>query len=405
MTMMNRRQFLLATSSGLIVACSGGGGSKSKPSGTPGTLAAPTGGVTAPTASRPDGILVVVEMNGGNDALNTVVPLVGKYHDIRPKIGHADDELLPIPGTTAYGLHPELAPLQGLIDAKRVTTLAGIGFDQPNRSHFAASDMWWQATPGTVSATGWLGRGLDAIGVTSVTDTGGISLGPSGTALVSTKTKTTAVNEAKRFRLEPPSGSDRDLVAEAWAAMSDEHADALAAIGLFATMKEADPSEDEISDTTGGKTITAQLVAAARLIATDPTIRTIYVSARGFDTHANQVKRHDELMKDLAVGIRTFYERMELAKLADRIMLITTSEFGRRTYENASGGTDHGKAGALFIVGPTATGTLYGGLNLDDLDDGDLKPQIDPRSLYAVGLDWLGAPTDEILAGTFERFL
>ncbi len=404
--MMNRRQFLLATSAGLVVACSGASkGSKNQGSSSPGTLVAPGGGSATSPDVRGDGILVVVEMNGGNDALNTVVPLVGKYHDIRPTIGHEDDRLLAIPGTTEYGLHPELSALQGLIDAGRVTTLVGVGFERPTRSHFAASDMWWQATPGVISATGWLGRGLDAIGATSVTDTSGISLGPSGTALAATTTKTTAVNEASRFRLEPPKGSDPDLIAAAWSAMSDEHADALAAIGLFVDMKEADPGEDEISDTTGGKTITAQLVAAARLLATDPTIRTIYVSARGFDTHAGQVARHDELMKDLAVGIRTFYERMQLAGLDERIMLITTSEFGRRTYENASGGTDHGKAGALFVIGPNATGRLYGGFDLEDLDDGDLKADIDPRSLYAVGLDWLGAPTDEILGGTFSRYL
>lgn len=405
---LSRRQFILATSATLIgAACTGSSGSaKAKPAtDSPGTLALPTGGKTAATSAPKDGILVVVELNGGNDAINTVVPITGKYHDIRPKIGHADDTLLALPGTKEYGLHPDLVAMKDLFGAGRVTTLAGVGFANPTRSHFAALDMWWQATPGTASPTGWLGRGLDEIAANSPVDSSAVSLGPSGTALAATKTHTTAVNEPKRFRLEPTKGADKDVLAQSWAALSPDNSDALAAIGLFANLTDADPSEDDISDTTGGKTITGQLVTAARLIASDPTIRTIYISAHGFDTHADQIRRHSELMKDLSVGIRTFFERMAIAKLDNRIMLMTTSEFGRRTYENASGGTDHGKAGALFIVSPNSSGTLYGGLNLDDLDDGDLKPQIDPRSLYAVGLDWLGADSDTILKGSFERFV
>ena len=430
---MNRRDFLLSSAgAAMLVACTKNGVTESNavpltdatattwptltteaefvPSSTaPPDTTAPAGVTTSTLSSAragnlpADGVLVVVEFNGGNDALNTVVPIQGRYHDIRPTIGHNDSDLLAIPGTTAYGLHPALAPMKGLIDAGRMTTLAGVGFELPTRSHFMALDMWWQADPAASSVTGWLGRGLDAIGAGAQGPSSGISLGSTGTALQALNVRTTLIHTPKEFALAIPEGTDAAAVTAGWSALSESYSSSLAAVGLLTSVKTSDAAADAVLDLPGAKSITAQLITAARLIETDPTIRTIYIAARGFDTHANQLERHHALLTDFAIGVQAFFDRVNASGVGERVMMMTTSEFGRRSYENASGGTDHGKAGALFLIGPATTGNLHGDLNLENLDDGDVIAHIDPRSLYATGLDWLGAPADEILGGTFER--
>ncbi len=392
--MITRRQFLIGASTTFVVACSGG---SKKPASTSGTG-------TAASGDKNSNILVVVQLTGGNDALNTLVPLQGKYHDVRPTLGVADDQLVKLPGTDAFGLHPALDPMAPLFAANRVTTLAGIGFPQPNRSHFAALDMWWAASE-QASKTGWLGRWLDSDPNTDRSLLSAVAFGSTGSVFSSEKSRITAVNDPRKFVLVPPKDVKAGSLGEAWAKMSPDYAAAKTTVDLFANLKDADPAEEADSDVTGGKTIASRLVTAARLIVTDPTVRVIHIAVGGFDTHANQAKRQDLLLRDLAVGLADFNSRMKASGNDGRVMVITTSEFGRRSYENASGGTDHGKAGALFIVSPNATGKLHGTLNLDDLDDGDIKPVIDTRSLYAVGLDWLGADTDTILGGKYERLL
>jgi uncharacterized protein (DUF1501 family) len=367
---------------------------------------------------------VVVQLSGGNDALNTLVPVTGTYHDLRRSIGLADDTLLALPGDTGFGLHPGLAPLVPLLDAGQLGIVAGIGFGQPDRSHFAALDMWWSAAPDDTFRTGWLGRWLDT---TATTGTGAeldvlraIGLGGAVPALRADATRAIGVNEIDRFVL--PAG-DAALI-EAWASLTGSHESARAATEVFAGLAGATGSAGAAGSSPGsgdaaggaspgsGETIVDRLAAAADLIVTEPGVRVVHVTMNGFDTHSAQLDTHASLLTELAAGIAEFRRRLTDAGQWHRALLITTSEFGRRAAENGSSGTDHGKAGVQFVVGDAVAtagaGVVFGALDPGDLVDGDLRPVVDPRSLYATALDWVGADTngtiaDGVLGATYER--
>ena len=144
------------------------------------------------------------------------------------------------------------------------------------------------------------------------------------------------------------------------------------------------------------------LAVAAELVRDEPAVRVIQVMGGGFDTHAAQADTQARLLADLADGVAGFFTTLAGSGDAERVMLVTVSEFGRRVAENGSGGTDHGKAGVQFVVGPAVKGGVYGQYDLGALDDGDLPPRVDPGSLYTLALDWLGAPVEEILGRRFD---
>ena len=188
------------------------------------TIPRPTATTLAPTSTTaaappPARVLVVVQLGGGNDGLNTLVPVDGRYHDARPTLGLADDTLLPFPGTTAYGLHPALKPLAPLLAAGRVAAIEGVGYQHPDRSHFAALDAWWTATPGQASTTGWLGRYLDLTAGRGTRRRCG--RWPSGAAArrwPPSAAGPTAVYAPAAFRLAVPRGVDDDALLAAWRA-------------------------------------------------------------------------------------------------------------------------------------------------------------------------------------------
>jgi uncharacterized protein (DUF1501 family) len=357
----------------------------------------------APAGDAPaDNVLVVLQLSGGNDALDTLVPLQGAYHDLRPTLGQVDAELIPIPGTTAFGLHPALAPLRPLLDAGRVGIVAGIGFERPDRSHFQALDMWWTGTPGAASTTGWLGRWLDATTTAPAATLRSVALGNGVPALRAATVESVVVIDPARFAIDAT-----PQLTGAWAALGPGYAEALAATRTFARIQTpiADqPDGGAAAGATGD--IAAALLVAAALIAAEPATRLVHVSVTGFDTHAAESSRHTALLGDLATGLAGFQSALSASGDATRTLLVTTSEFGRRAAENGSGGTDHGKAGVQFVVGSPVTALgVHGQMDLTDLDDGDLRPVIDPRSMYATALDWVGptAVTDHVLGASFDR--
>lgn len=384
-------------------------GGSSTSSGVAPTSTGPTPSSTS-TAS-PSGaprVLVVVQLGGGNDALDTLVPIDGRYHDLRPTLALADESLLALPGTGAYGLHPSFAPLQPLLAAGRVATLAGVGYPDASRSHFAALDDWWSATPGRASTTGWLGRWLDAHGGDA--PLGAVALGAGAPALVGERVRPTVVLSPDTFRAQPPARTDLRLgavgsaTADTGVAARYRAAVAAAAqaVDTFATLAPASAPADEGDAATDAAEITAGLATAARLIGAEPGVRVVQVAVNGFDTHADQRDDHDRLLADLAGGIAAFFASLAATGDDARVVLMTVSEFGRRAAENGSGGTDHGKAGVQFVVGPSVTGGVRGALDLAALDDGDLPVRIDVRSVYADVLGWLGGPVDEVLGGRYE---
>jgi uncharacterized protein (DUF1501 family) len=412
-----------------------------------GAVPAPADGATvAPGPVRDRRVVVVVQLGGGNDGLATLVPADGRLRDLRPTLARPEAELLALPGVTGWSLAPELAPLVDHWNAGRLVAVEGIGMPDQSRSHFAAMDAWWTATDGPSSAGGWLGRWLD-----TTEAPGGpnplraIALGGGGPALAGARSLPTVVLDPARFTLAAPRGCSAAALTDAFlacaaplskdptvAAAQQAFPDTVRAIEALAaarvgpaattpsTTAPNSPAPNSIApndtvpgavpSTTGAAAapatgpITGLLDAAAGIIEQDVGTRVVLVSANGFDTHAGQSARHTTLLADLSVGIHRFLARVAAAGRADDVVVLTTSEFGRRVAENGSGGTDHGNASALFLAGaPVVGGRVVGEARLAALVDGDLPVVIDARSTYAAVLDWLGGPTDEVLGGSYDR--
>ncbi len=364
------------------------------------STAASTSTTLAPTATAPkatDRVLVVVQLSGGNDGINTLIPVTGRYHDLRPTLGIPDDKLLRFPGVSDYGLHPSFAPLQSLLDAGRVTALASVGYPTPSRSHFLSLDNWWSATPGKVSQTGWLGRYLDATGGTANDPLRAVALGSGVPALRGVDSRATVVISPDTFKINAKSGSG---LVDGWKLIAGPNAvAAVDAVDVFQKLKvEAAANQDAAAEEGD---IAKSLALAAEMIIAKTPARVIHINTGGFDTHANQLESQAKLLGDLAAGLQHFNDRLTAAGMADHALVMTTSEFGRRAAENGSG-TDHGKASVEFLVGPMVKGGVIGKTDLVNLDDGDLKADIDFRSIYTAALNWLGGPSQEILMGKFE---
>lgn len=381
---------------------------------------------TATIAKATDRVLVVVQCGGGNDGLNTLVPLDGRYHDARPTLAIAEKDVLALHGESGYGLHPSLRPLLDRWDAGQLAAVGAVGFPHSRRSHFEAMEWWWSATPNRASETGWLGRWLDAT-EDHPQPLRAIALGDGSPALGSRHAISTAIRNPAAFGLHAPSGVNRDQLLSAFAATAQplavdqpllaatkasvthtlESVRSLAKAGIGSgTASSGGAQVFRLNGNGGGMgnvgQIAASLRTAADLISHGLGTRVIVIGVSGFDTHAGQAATQQRLLADLATGIDDFFHTLEQRKLADRALVLTTSEFGRRVAENGSG-TDHGAAGVQFLVGPGVRGGVVGRADLARLDDGDLRAEIDTRSIYAAALDWLGGPTDEVLGGHYDR--
>jgi uncharacterized protein (DUF1501 family) len=402
--MLTRRQFLGLSGGAALTGAAAWAGVLSKHGSSDGAAR------LADTSPR---VLVVVQLSGGNDALNTVVPRDGHYHDLRPHLAIADDKLLSLSGATDVGLHPALQPLVQMWGARQLAVLPCVGFSTDSRSHFESQDVWWTASPDHTLKTGWIGRWLDATGAAVDNPLVAVSLGGGAVpALASERSQATAVNDLNDFQLMAPSGSDADQLARAFAATaSPASTDPLAAqaqTSITAALRAVDvlskagantAVEGDDPDAGPAGPLASGLGAAANIIDLDLGTRVLLVSASGFDTHADQLDHHQQLLDDLAKGVSGFFSTLQQKGHADRVLLITTSEFGRRAAENGSAGTDHGLGGVQFLAGPSVQGGLHGTVDIGHLTDGDLPVQTDTRSLYAAALDWLGGPSSELLDG------
>ncbi|MEY2450642.1 MAG: hypothetical protein QOD92_216 [Acidimicrobiaceae bacterium] len=349
-------------------------------------------------------VLVVVQLTGGNDALNTVIPHDGRYHDLRPTLSVPDDQLVALSNAPTIGLHPALQPLVPLWDAGRLAILPQIGFAADSRSHFESLAAWWTASPEHRETTGWIGRWLDATGSAKGNPLAAIALGGGAVpALRAEHSQSTAVNDLAGFKLLKANAADaftatarpvsnEPVLAQAQAAV----AAATTAVSLLS--KASAPASGETGPITEG------LATAATLIDMDLGTRVFLVSGTGFDTHANQATEHEQLLGDLATGVASFFTALETSGRADQVLLLTTSEFGRRAEQNGSDGTDHGHGGVHFVAGRRVRGGLHGDIDLGHLVDGDLAAAVDTRSLYAAGLDWLGGPSAELLDGHTDTY-
>ena len=368
---------------------------------------------TAAPAAHPGRVLVVVQLGGGNDGLNTLVPVGdGRYYDNRPRLAIAEHDAVALPGLAGYGLNPALAALAPHWTQGRLGLVDGVGFPGQSRSHFQASDTWWTASLENTARTGWLGRWLDAVG--DPTDPlRAIALGAGSPALVGERAQSTVVLDPTGFALSTPDGVDADGLAHAFLAtaapLSTDPVIAAAQGAVPGTLSSVHSLAPALTDVATPDAaieegdLTTLLGVAGRVIDLGLGTQIIVVSVGGFDTHANEAAAHPDLLADLATGLDRFLQAVDAQGRSDDVLVMTTSEFGRRVAENGSG-TDHGKASvALLAGGPVVGGQLVGQADLGPLDDGDLPVAIDTRSMYAAALDWLGGPTDELLGGTYDR--
>jgi uncharacterized protein (DUF1501 family) len=396
--------------------------------------------VTQAVTGKDGTILVVLQMAGGNDGLNMVVPFADDtYYRSRPRLGIPGDKILRL---DAYaGLNPKLTGLKSLFDEGRLSVIQGVGYPNPNRSHFRSTEIWETASDADRNESeGWLGKYFDSC-CSGADPTVGVAIGDQMPQAFVARTPTgVTFSKPEQFRWMPSEKRSGPMSAEETFfrqlnGMSDDDDTPVAntggSIGTLAGATKANQSAVDFLQRTAldaqlssdkilaiarkykskmpypqGQ-LAASLSLIARMIAGGLPTRVYYASQGGFDTHAGQLNTHDRLMTELNDALSAFVADLKEQGNFDRVLLMTFSEFGRRVAENANGGTDHGAAAPMFVLGGAVKPGLFGKYpSLTDLDRGDLKFNTDFRSVYGTILDrWLQAPSELVLGHKFSPLL
>jgi len=359
-------------------------------------------------------ILVVVQLSGGNDGLNTVVPYRDElYAKSRPKLGIPSSDVIKL--DDQLGLHPSLRSLEDRCSANRFTIVQGVGYPVPNRSHFESMDIWHSChAKKDRTQSGWLGRWISEQNSNPTTDSTVIHLGsePLPLACQERGVQVPSLSSLEQMRLKSKVIDAQSLEMKSEKTASSEGSGSLLDFVSTSTVAALQVSErlEKIlaqPDASGDFPKTAigdKLRAVSRLILSGVKTRVYYVTLDGFDTHANQPDVHASLLRQWSEALSAFLSRLEQSGQQDRVLVMTFSEFGRRVSENASQGTDHGAAAPMFLAGPRLPKIIQGpNPDLSDLDDGDLKYKIDFRSVYSAVLDsWLGTDSRKALDGDYR---
>lgn len=374
---------------------------------------------TAGVAARDKRVLVLIQLAGGNDGLNTLIPLGDPaYEKARPGIGIRKGQALKL--NDSFGLHPSLTGLRDLYDEGKLAIVQGVGYPNPDRSHFRSMDIWQSAQPQNENPRdGWLGRALEwqfdrQPGLAEALTLGTAKL---PLAFVSTRVNVPTLRRLEDFQLVDGQGSaaNRELTRTTLKQVTAQPTTAGGELDyLRRTTATALASAERLKSLSStyrttvnypGTGLASRLKLIAQMLTADLPARIFVVSLDGFDTHSQQQPGHAALMAELAGAIRAFEQDLVEHKLSDRVLLATYSEFGRRVAENGSLGTDHGAASMLFALTPTGKAGLHGTHpSLTDLTDGDLKFTTDFRSVYATMLDnWLEISSEHVLGGEFPR--
>jgi uncharacterized protein (DUF1501 family) len=332
-------------------------------------------------------ILLLVELKGGNDGLNTVIPYADpQYHTLRPGIGVPRERTVPL--DEHVGLHEKLEPLMEAWKARDLAILQGVGYPYPNRSHFRSIEIWDTASSASQTLSeGWIaqafrgaalpkGAGVDSI----VADTNALpSTGP--------ELRTIVMQDAENFlhqaqAMKDTTGSQDGGNPALRHLLAVRHEVNAAAKGLSERLRAAPvPAHAYSQDLPFGR----QFELATRVLTARVPVVAVKTALGGFDTHANQVQPHERLLAFLAGSLATLRRNLIEAGLWNEVVVMTYSEFGRRARQNASGGTDHGTAAPLFVMGGGVKGGLHGAYpSLSDLQDGDLRHTVDFRSVFAA---------------------
>ncbi len=359
-------------------------------------------------------ILVVVQLTGGNDGLNTVIPFRDDtYYKLRPSLAIASGDVLKI--DDQMGLHPSLSGLTTLMENDQLSIVQGVGYPNPNRSHFESMDIWHTCqTKAEANRVGWLGRYMERSRESSGRDPVGLHLGAEQQplAIQSRLVSVPSVRSIEEFQLrglDDPSirnavsdlvSSNRDSASELLGFVQTSTSAALLASERVLSVQDQYRSGVTYPETELGR----KLRLVAQLVTAGLKTRIYYVTLDGFDTHSQQSDAHAALLRHWGDALSAFVRDMASHGLGRQVVTLTFSEFGRRVGENASKGTDHGAAAPVFLAGDAVRGGIVGSQpSLLDLDDGDLKFHTDFRRIYATLLaDWLRAPTTGLLPTQFE---
>lgn len=384
-------------------------------------------------------ILVVIQLSGGNDGLNTVVPFADDlYYKARPTIGIKSGQTLKI--DDHIGLHGELAPLKAEFDAGQMAVIQNVGYPNPNRSHFRSMEIWHTGADaiGKPEVNGWLGRYFDAqcsgADPHTLADKAQIGMSFGKVMPQSFRNKSNvavALDNPDTFQWNA-SGETVGLAKAQEAIFAKLNQPAAPAMQSLATLGGITGNEPETLDFLKHTAMNAvlagdrirsilaktkvrtnypdsqlanQLQMIGKLIAGNFPTRVYYANQGGFDTHANQPGSHARLLRDVAQSIHAFNEDLRAQKNSSRVVMLAFSEFGRRVAENGSQGTDHGAAAPMFLFGEKIKGGVHGNPpDLAHLVDGDLRHQIDFRQVYAAVLEnWLDTKSETVLGRKFEK--
>jgi uncharacterized protein (DUF1501 family) len=378
--------------------------------------------------------LVVLQLTGGNDTLNTIVPYGDPlYYDNRRTVRIAEGDVLPI--DNHYGFNPAMRAIKPFWDDSKMAIIAGVGYPNPNYSHFRSMDIWYTCEPDKMATDGWLGKTVREIDPKAENVLTAVNFGrglPRALSLSGVPVASVAQLDAYGLLTNLSSVSQRQSALEVFSCLYDDgwndqgEPDASAA-GLAQpgdevlrymgqTGLDAQKGADILRTAIGkyqsnvkypNSPIADNLKGIAQVKLADLGTRVFYTSHGTFDTHATQLPTHAKLWTEVSEGVAAFFDDLRAHDAAEDVIMLVWSEFGRRVKDNGAG-TDHGAGGVAFVLGDGVKGGMYGeypSLKKDDLTLGNLRYKVDFRSTYATILDrWMGIDSQPIVNGKFEEF-
>jgi uncharacterized protein (DUF1501 family) len=372
------------------------------------------------TSTKKDPVLVVLQLSGGNDFLNTIVPYSNPlYYDNRPNIRIPEDQVMPI--NDKVGWNPNMAPFKKLFDDGKVAIIQGVGYPNPNLSHFRSMDIWHTCEPEKLADEGWVGRAIRDLDPNKSNVLTGVNFGRGlPRAMAAPGVPVASVGNLETYgvltsiEVEQERTQALDIFSRMYSPamgrgpvleyLSQTGMDALAGADILATAPEKYSSSVEY----GPSSMSQYMRNIAQVHMADLGTRFLYTTApyNSFDTHATQMSAHANLCTNVAQTVSDFYDDLKQNNASDNVVLLVFTEFGRRVHDNGSG-TDHGSGGAAFVIGDHVKGGFYGeypSLESDKLLDGNLHWNNDFRGLYATLLeDWMGLDSKPLVNGSFEK--
>ena len=372
------------------------------------------------TSTKKDPVLVVLQLSGGNDGLNTIIPYTNPlYNDNRPAVRVPDDQVLQINDTV--GFNPAMAPMKRLYDEGKLAIIQGIGYPSPSRSHFRSMDIWHTCEPEKVGDEGWLGRAISELDPTKENVLTGVNFGRGlPRAMVAPGVPVASVGNLESYgvltgiEIEEQRAKALDVFSRVYSPMIGQgpvldyfaHTglDALKGADILSTAPESYSSTIEY----GSDSVAQYMRNIAQVHLANLGTRVMYTTApyNSFDTHAGELANHTKLWSETSNAVADFYDDLKEHNAGDNVVLLVFTEFGRRVHDNGSG-TDHGAGGVAFVIGDAVKGGLYGAypsLEANKLNEGDLAFNNDFRGLYATLLEkWMGLDSKPIINGSFEQ--